>query len=1036
MGATCYMNSLLQQFFTIPSFKQGILEAVPANPLDEKEPQMLIELQRLFTFLQESEMKSYNLTEFAKTYKVDGRPISFTVQQDVDEFMNVMSSELETQLKGTPAVTIFKDHFGVVLANEIKSIEPEFPYFSETPEEFLRIPLEVKHNSDIYQALDVFVASDKLEGDNAYTCEKYNRKLNATKGYCIKELSNYLIFNLKRFEFDFTNNRRLKLNDYFSFPNRLNMKPWTQEGLREKNNQTVEESTVKRPDNYYEYELCGVLVHFGTSESGHYYSYIRQKRDDGSVNWYEFNDSTVQPFNINNLEKECFGGSEEGDVWDSSKNRTVHSVRPREKSAYMLFYQRVNPISTSKEPKKTEIPKPTLDRIKKVHKENAHFLQDRLFFDPSYFDFMISFARIIPTRPSEVSRIHLNIVYKYIMDILCRATEKTTLFHWIPLLRRIFSIMPVAAADFLTFVLLPFPRSSQRKLSVSFNTPLDSDENIMKQMLLECPHETTRVAVLDMITSALANVVPEEIPPRSNIWGRANETIDSPHDLINVSFSCQLINSWFTMVDASRFVWKKFKQYWELIRNFALMGFHPRNYLRSNGILKELKCYFVHQSRSGFRRPDIMDSEHFPDLRDLYEIMEIIICSCRTEREVSALAVDEDFYRTPYSFTGKLLPQLNIEERMEFFDREFFTSLIETDYNGPSMSRIVCHVSYECNARTQFVIYQLLSIAKFKIQLFVRQAGPLLSLQDSLTPKRIQWLLCPHKFTLQGMMHSSLGLLGLVKEEPHYTIYLIYVLLHFITKSRYSEHPQIYEYVKSKIFEVQMMKDHIQSELQSKKQPLPEPIDEGAYKEIEDKIQASLPRKNQYTITLEQLYLLICKFIDEVAMGTMAEWEKREKSHLHQIEILRSEYEKLRLETGQLEKQLRDVIEKSKHEPIVTETTGAIVPIGPVMDITPEADTRMSYPAPDEEMQIITITDGPEPADLPEKIKNLSELFPNLSDSIIRIALQSNHWDVDQTCLQLFDDSAVEQYKRQYKRKDRPEDTEPETNKHHRIATQ
>jgi ubiquitin C-terminal hydrolase len=45
-----------------------------------------------------------------------------------------------------------------------------------------------------------------------------------------------------------------------------------------------------------------VLVHSGTAESGHYYSYIRD-----TEKWYEFNDSTVSEFNIANLKSETFG---------------------------------------------------------------------------------------------------------------------------------------------------------------------------------------------------------------------------------------------------------------------------------------------------------------------------------------------------------------------------------------------------------------------------------------------------------------------------------------------------------------------------------------------------------------------------------------------------------------------------------------------------------------------------------------------------------------------------------------------------------
>jgi len=38
------------------------------------------------------------------------------------------------------------------------------------------------------------------EGENAYFCEKYQRKIDATKRCCIKKLSDTLIVHLKRFE--------------------------------------------------------------------------------------------------------------------------------------------------------------------------------------------------------------------------------------------------------------------------------------------------------------------------------------------------------------------------------------------------------------------------------------------------------------------------------------------------------------------------------------------------------------------------------------------------------------------------------------------------------------------------------------------------------------------------------------------------------------------------------------------------------------------------------------------------------------------
>ena len=46
-------------------------------------------------------------------------------------------------------------------------------------------------------------------------------------------------------------------------------------------------------DDYFKYTLKGVVVHNGTSETGHYYAFIKDREEtkDGKGNWYEFNDT-------------------------------------------------------------------------------------------------------------------------------------------------------------------------------------------------------------------------------------------------------------------------------------------------------------------------------------------------------------------------------------------------------------------------------------------------------------------------------------------------------------------------------------------------------------------------------------------------------------------------------------------------------------------------------------------------------------------------------------------------------------------------
>ena len=61
----------------------------------------------------------------------------------------------------------------------------------------------MKNNKSILKSLESFVEGEILEGDNAYQCEKCNKKVNALKRQCLKKLPKHLILALKRFEFDF-----------------------------------------------------------------------------------------------------------------------------------------------------------------------------------------------------------------------------------------------------------------------------------------------------------------------------------------------------------------------------------------------------------------------------------------------------------------------------------------------------------------------------------------------------------------------------------------------------------------------------------------------------------------------------------------------------------------------------------------------------------------------------------------------------------------------------------------------------------------
>jgi ubiquitin C-terminal hydrolase len=81
-----------------------------------------------------------------------------------------------------------------------------------------------------------------------------NPKLRVTisKRMSLATLPEVLIFHLNRFEVNYETLINEKLNDSFSFPFQLNMYRYTKEGLQNDNS---------NDDSYYDYELCGVVVH-------------------------------------------------------------------------------------------------------------------------------------------------------------------------------------------------------------------------------------------------------------------------------------------------------------------------------------------------------------------------------------------------------------------------------------------------------------------------------------------------------------------------------------------------------------------------------------------------------------------------------------------------------------------------------------------------------------------------------------------------------------------------------------------------------
>lgn len=167
------------------------------------------------------------------------------------------------------------------ICNELTGEDELRKFVKKGIEQFYTISLDIKGKRSLQEALQGFVKADVLDGDNMYFSEELNKKVKATKRSYIRLLPNSLVFTLKRFEFDYNLMVRSKLNDYLEFPMELDLIKFSEQYLSEEAENIFDEG-------YYKFRLAGVLVHSGTAESGHYYSYVRE-----GERWWEFNDSVV-----------------------------------------------------------------------------------------------------------------------------------------------------------------------------------------------------------------------------------------------------------------------------------------------------------------------------------------------------------------------------------------------------------------------------------------------------------------------------------------------------------------------------------------------------------------------------------------------------------------------------------------------------------------------------------------------------------------------------------------------------------------------
>ncbi|RKF60923.1 putative ubiquitin hydrolase [Erysiphe neolycopersici] len=414
---TCYLNSLLTQLFMNVPFRSFMLSALVFD--GDASQKLLSETQSLFSYMQHSFKRFVDPEKLASSIRTyEETQIDVTVQMDVDEFYNLLFDRWESQMLTPDAKNKFRSFYGGQLVQQVKS--RECSHVSERLEPFSAIQCDIKGKSCLEESLQAYVDGEVMEGENKYKCSTCDRHVDAVKRACLKEIPDNLIFHLKRFDFNLRTLQRNKINDHFSFPNKIDMNPYKVEYL-------MNDSEVISEDIFV---LVGILVHSGTAESGHYYSYIRERPSNQTQEkWIEFNDECVSSWDPTTMEGSCFGGPDYRGHTDSNS-----IIYDKSWSAYMLFYQRYSSANSQEfrcvQPTPIHVPIPR-QLFNHIAVENELLIRKYCLYDSAHTSFMLKMLQNVKKVNSNdcdaisqhLKKIALRVAFNHLDQIVSRTKD-------------------------------------------------------------------------------------------------------------------------------------------------------------------------------------------------------------------------------------------------------------------------------------------------------------------------------------------------------------------------------------------------------------------------------------------------------------------------------------------------------------------------------------------------------------------------------------------------------------------------------------
>eukprot|EP00049_Salpingoeca_infusionum_P016254 m.329911 g.329911 ORF g.329911 m.329911 type:complete len:1382 (+) comp16043_c0_seq1:225-4370(+) len=368
LGATCYVNSLLQILFYDLHFRDTIFQW---RDNDSPQSSAMRAVQLVFANLAMNDAWSY-----CPQVLTTALGLSTSIQQDAQEFWKLFTHLVDTALQTPPPSatsgvlddsTLSTDDTAHLRTRISAGYSGETVYrttckncgyCSDNASTFYELPLQIQECNSVQDALEEMLAKEQLEGSNQYHCSKCDAKHDAERGLLLTELPDTLTLQLMRFVYDLTTFTKKKVTKAISFPLRLDMTPYLNDSrsIGDTISGGASASDEIDVDNPNLYELHSILMHRGRDANcGHYMAQVRVQVDD-QLKWFMFDDSICTPIG------KAKGFAKLGSDGQTQPGR-VKAGHASSKLAYMLVYKRVSTVQRELETERQEVPKSLQDLV-------------------------------------------------------------------------------------------------------------------------------------------------------------------------------------------------------------------------------------------------------------------------------------------------------------------------------------------------------------------------------------------------------------------------------------------------------------------------------------------------------------------------------------------------------------------------------------------------------------------------------------------------------------------------------------------------